>query len=369
MNHSAARRVKALAGHRIARRHRHQRRHREQGDHRPVAGRLRVGDRLAEEAAQVVIAADALAADEDLGRGRHPMLRLEGVGLLAGGEVMVLDLVAGALQQVLRLEPVGADMVRHHHAVDDRLLRRRGRLGAGEGWSCPTFRVSLRSCRHGYRFRTMVRSQGVNSARPSASSPPRAASASKRSASTSAGACSGRQRARAGSGATARRTFAACGSSGRRRRPASRSRRSGNCWSWTPARTAAAPASLREARSQPSTPRSPSSSAPAMRFGGWRANAGKEAPGRARSWLPSTSDVGEAFLRPRRIPAPSREPLYPTQPWVFVAIASKIRRENNLQHRTTLLTLIVADIVIIVHSPATISTQRNLRKACALAAR
>jgi hypothetical protein len=60
------------------------------------------------------------------------VLRLEGVGLLARGEVVVLDLVAGPLQQVLGLQAVGAGVVRHHHAVDDRLLRHRGRLDAGE---------------------------------------------------------------------------------------------------------------------------------------------------------------------------------------------------------------------------------------------
>ena len=47
------------------------------------------------------------------------MLGLEGVGLGAGGEVMVLDLEALAPEQVQRLEPVGTGVFRHHHAVKD----------------------------------------------------------------------------------------------------------------------------------------------------------------------------------------------------------------------------------------------------------
>jgi hypothetical protein len=51
------------------------------------------------------MAADALAADENLGRGRDSVLGLEGVSLLARGEVMILDLVAGALSRCRAFSP------------------------------------------------------------------------------------------------------------------------------------------------------------------------------------------------------------------------------------------------------------------------
>jgi hypothetical protein len=72
---------------------------------------------------QVVVSADPFAADEGLGRRLHAVLGLEGVGLLARGEVMILDLITRALQQVLSLEAVRAGVLRHHHAVKHRLSR------------------------------------------------------------------------------------------------------------------------------------------------------------------------------------------------------------------------------------------------------
>jgi len=41
--------------------------------------------------AQVIVAADPFSADENLRRGVDPMLPLEGIGLLAGLEVVILD--------------------------------------------------------------------------------------------------------------------------------------------------------------------------------------------------------------------------------------------------------------------------------------
>lgn len=61
---------------------------------------------------------------------------LEAVGRLAGGEVVILDLVAARTQKVARLEPVGAGVVWHRHALEYG--------GAG----CVTHRDrSLESCR------------------------------------------------------------------------------------------------------------------------------------------------------------------------------------------------------------------------------
>jgi len=97
--------------------------HRKQGDHRAVTGCAGVCDAFAEEAANIVVAADALAGDEHLRRCRNPMLRLEGVGFLARAEVMILDLVTAAPQQVLGLEPVRADVAGHHHPMKN-----------GDGW-------------------------------------------------------------------------------------------------------------------------------------------------------------------------------------------------------------------------------------------
>ena len=72
--------------------------------------------------AQIVIPADTLAADKGL-RGRlDAVLFLEGVGLLARFEMMVLDLEPFALQQVDGLEAIGTDMLGHDHPVDDGLL-------------------------------------------------------------------------------------------------------------------------------------------------------------------------------------------------------------------------------------------------------
>jgi hypothetical protein len=68
---------------RVARRQRHQGGHGEHGDDGRVASRVRVLDRPAEMTPQVVVATDALPADEGLRRGLHVVLGLEGVGLLA----------------------------------------------------------------------------------------------------------------------------------------------------------------------------------------------------------------------------------------------------------------------------------------------
>ncbi len=73
-----------------------------------------------EEAAEVVIAADALSVDEGLRRGLNVMLDLEGVGFGSRCEPVVIDGIAAATQDIPRLEPEWADMFRHHHPVDGR---------------------------------------------------------------------------------------------------------------------------------------------------------------------------------------------------------------------------------------------------------
>jgi hypothetical protein len=93
--------------------------------HRPVGHRRGIPHRLAEIAPEIVIAADALAADEGLRRGLHPMLGLEGIGLLPRLQQAVIDLEAPAPQQVARLEAIGTGVPRHHHPVQDRFFRSR----------------------------------------------------------------------------------------------------------------------------------------------------------------------------------------------------------------------------------------------------
>src|SRR3546814_7637443 len=67
---------------------------------------------------QVVIAADARTADEGLRRRLDAMLGLEGVGFGARRQPMVVDREAAIFQQVLCLEPIGADVVGHDHAIE-----------------------------------------------------------------------------------------------------------------------------------------------------------------------------------------------------------------------------------------------------------
>src|SRR3546814_2697938 len=90
-------------------------------------------------AAQIVITADANPVDEGLRRRLDAMLGLERIGFRARRQPAVVDREAPAFQQMLRLQPIGADMVLHDHAMEDCLFR------------------------HGvpYSIRTMVRSQAM----------------------------------------------------------------------------------------------------------------------------------------------------------------------------------------------------------------
>ena len=96
-----------------------QRGHGEERDYRAVAGGTGLGDPHAEVPPQVIVSADAFAADEHLRRRLHAVLILERVRLGARREMMVLDLEALAPKQVQRLEPVGTGVFGHHHAVKD----------------------------------------------------------------------------------------------------------------------------------------------------------------------------------------------------------------------------------------------------------
>jgi hypothetical protein len=53
------------------------------------------------------------------------MFLLERIRLLAARQVLVLDLVALAFEQIERLQPIGAGMVGHDHAVELGVLERR----------------------------------------------------------------------------------------------------------------------------------------------------------------------------------------------------------------------------------------------------
>ncbi|MDT4842747.1 hypothetical protein FQZ97_766600 [compost metagenome] len=77
-------------------------------------------------AAQVVVAADAATVDENLRRGLHMLLGLEGVGLLARCQPAIVDCVALAPQQEARLQAEGAGVLGHDHAV-----QRGGLVGGG----------------------------------------------------------------------------------------------------------------------------------------------------------------------------------------------------------------------------------------------
>jgi hypothetical protein len=108
---------------RVAGGKRHQCRHREQRGDRSVGGRLGIADDLAEVAADVVIAADALTAHESLRRRLYAMLSLEGVRLLTCGQPAIVDGVPLALEQVLGLQSVRAHVRVHHHPVQDGAAR------------------------------------------------------------------------------------------------------------------------------------------------------------------------------------------------------------------------------------------------------
>jgi hypothetical protein len=69
---------------------------------------------------QRVVAADPLAADERLRRRVDVVLFLERLGLGVGGQPVVVDRVAFALEQIARLQPERTEMVFHHHPVKRR---------------------------------------------------------------------------------------------------------------------------------------------------------------------------------------------------------------------------------------------------------
>src|SRR3546814_15456868 len=73
-------------------------------------------------AAQIVITADANPVDEGLRRRLDAMLGLERIGFRARRQPAVVDREAPAFQQMLRLQPIGADMVLHDHAMEDCLF-------------------------------------------------------------------------------------------------------------------------------------------------------------------------------------------------------------------------------------------------------
>ena len=96
---------------------RHQRRHSEYGNDRAVGGGLGIADRLAEEAAEIVVTADALAADEGLRRLPDRALPRESVGFFARLQPMILDLIPLSAQQILGLETLKADLIRNHRPI------------------------------------------------------------------------------------------------------------------------------------------------------------------------------------------------------------------------------------------------------------
>ncbi|MGK9020065.1 hypothetical protein ACRS9I_24445, partial [Pseudomonas aeruginosa] len=124
-NHSCRLDAPELAEGRTARRQRHRGGHGEQRDHGGVGHGVLVLHGHAEEFAQVVVAAHAPPVDEGLRRGIDAMLLLERIRLLAARQMLVLDLVALAFEQIERLQPIGAGMAGHDHPVERGVLERR----------------------------------------------------------------------------------------------------------------------------------------------------------------------------------------------------------------------------------------------------
>lgn len=101
----------------------HEQSHGEDRDHGHIAGFILRRDLLAEMSKQIIMPSDATAIDEGLRRGFHPVLLLEAVRLFARRQMVVLHRVTIAFKQVLGLQPVGAHMVGHDHAVEIRRFR------------------------------------------------------------------------------------------------------------------------------------------------------------------------------------------------------------------------------------------------------
>ena len=113
--------------------------------HRDVADGIRIGDRQAKVSPQIVVTANPLRIDEHLRGGLDAVLGLERIDCSAGYQFAIIDREAFAAQQVERLQPIGADVIFKHHAIENR------------GGFCGL-------CSHGeslYSFRTMVRSQAM----------------------------------------------------------------------------------------------------------------------------------------------------------------------------------------------------------------
>lgn len=70
-----------------------------------------------QELCQLLAAADPLSIDEDLRGGRHFMLRLEGVDLIAGGQEMVFKRQTGILKHALGKQSERTNVIRQDHSM------------------------------------------------------------------------------------------------------------------------------------------------------------------------------------------------------------------------------------------------------------
>src|SRR3546814_11202317 len=68
--------------------------------------------------AEIIVSADPLAIDEGLRRRVDSVLLLERSGLFTGLAVVILDREALTFEQILCLQPAGAEMVGHDPPVD-----------------------------------------------------------------------------------------------------------------------------------------------------------------------------------------------------------------------------------------------------------
>ncbi|MET4801049.1 hypothetical protein ABIA96_003628 [Bradyrhizobium sp. LB11.1] len=100
-----------------SRRQSHRERCREHRDDGLIAGRSRVRDRFMEVAAEIIIATDAVAADESLGRRIKAFAPHEGVHLGSTLELVILNFESLSLQEIKRLQAERADVLRRHHSV------------------------------------------------------------------------------------------------------------------------------------------------------------------------------------------------------------------------------------------------------------
>ena len=109
--------LECITEHRERRRRCHRGRNGKHCNHRLIRCRIPVLDHHPQVPAQVFVSADSLGADQDLRCRRHAMLAFERINLFPARQWSVDHPEALPLQQIFRLQTIGAEVLAHDHSV------------------------------------------------------------------------------------------------------------------------------------------------------------------------------------------------------------------------------------------------------------